>query len=216
MGRIRCLIVAQAQLGAQLCKDQVLLCGHVLFRRQSNITAAACGLVIVGVAHDEYDPALFIVGLDRRKLICCIAVDAVSGGLITTRRSREDDCLELGVIASVHQLVLCHQLYKADAILVCECLEITHGIAVVSVDILIVVRAVQADVDKLAGIQHVQLDGLGEGVFLAVLLHHGGDGHGADAGLVGCPLEGDIQSAALSQRIAGLVGTDDGAADAVG
>ena len=216
MGRIRCLIVAQAQFGSQGRKDQVLLCSHVLFRRQSNIASAGCGLIIVRVTHDEHNAALFIIGLDRCKLIIRIAVDAVSSGLFTTRRSRENNCLELGVIASVHQLVLRHQLYKADAILVCECLEITHGIAVVSVDILIVVRAVQADVDQGVGVQDIQVDGLGEGVLVAALLHHGGDLNSEHPGGGGGILKGHIQGAALGEGIAGLVGADDGAADGVG
>ena len=77
-------------------------------------------------------------------------------------------------------------------------------------------RGVNADVNQRIGILHIQLDGLGEGVLLAVLLHHGSDGHGGDTGLVGRPLEGDVQGAAGSDGVAGLVDADgDAAADGV-
>ena len=60
----------------------------------------------------------------------------------------------------------------------------------------------------------------GEGVLLAVLLHHGGDLNGEHTGGGGGVVEGDIQRAALAQRVAlvalTLIHADDGAADGVG
>ena len=76
-------------------------------------------------------------------------------------------------------------------------------------------RGIDADVDQLAGIQHIQADGLGEGVVLVVLIYHGGDQDGGNTGLVGGPLKGNVQSAAGSDGVAGRVGADDLAANAV-
>ena len=77
-------------------------------------------------------------------------------------------------------------------------------------------RGVNADVDKLACVKHIELDVLGERVLLAVLLDHSRDPDGHDAGLGRGILEFHILRAACSQRDGIRHGADGFAADGIG
>ena len=77
-------------------------------------------------------------------------------------------------------------------------------------------RGVNADVDKLACVKHIERDVLGERVLLAVLLDHSRDPDGHDAGLGRGILEFHILRAACSQRVTGGIRADGFAADGIG
>ena len=77
-------------------------------------------------------------------------------------------------------------------------------------------RSVDADVDQRICIQNIQLNLLGEGVFLAVLLNNGSDGDGGDLRLGGSPVEGNVLRAACRDGVPGCVSADDLVADGVG
>ena len=77
-------------------------------------------------------------------------------------------------------------------------------------------RGVNADVDKIACVKHIERDVLGEGVLLAVLLDHSRDPDGHDAGLGRGILEFHILRAACSQRVTGGIRADGFVADGIG
>ena len=77
-------------------------------------------------------------------------------------------------------------------------------------------RGVNADVDKLACVKHIERDVLGERVLLAVLLDHSRDLNSHDAGLGRGILEFHILRAACSQRVTGGIRADGFAADGIG
>ena len=77
-------------------------------------------------------------------------------------------------------------------------------------------RGVDADIDQIVSIEDVQLDLLGEGVGLAVLLDDGGDGDRGHARLVGRPFKADRQRAAGADGVALGIGADDKIADLIG
>ena len=76
--------------------------------------------------------------------------------------------------------------------------------------------SVNAYVHELLGILNIKLHGLCEGVLVVALLYNGGHGDGGNTGLVRSPLKRNIQSAACSQSIAGVINSDAHAADGVG
>ena len=77
-------------------------------------------------------------------------------------------------------------------------------------------RGVNADVDKLACVKHIERDVLGEGVLLAVLLDHSRDPDGHDAGLGRGILEFHILCTACGQRVTGGIRADGFVADGIG
>ena len=77
-------------------------------------------------------------------------------------------------------------------------------------------RGVNADVDKLACVKHIERDVLGEGVLLAVLLDHSRDLDRHDAGLGRGILEFHILRAACGQSDGIRHGADGFAADGIG
>ena len=206
-------VVVNAEAGAQGLQHIVLGLGHVL--GGGVILDDRKVLVVVAPAgQDDRSPGV-IKGRQGCELLLAVGLGIGLGLSQAAAGGGEDDGLILGVGAGGDEILTGVQLDGTDTVVCGEIAEVAHAVLIVAGHILIIMRGVDADVDQLASIQYVQADGLGEGVVLAVLIHHGGDQDGGNTGLVGGPLEGNVQGAAGSDGVAGRVGADDLAANAV-
>ena len=211
-------VVADAEAGAQGRQHLILGGCHVLDGGVALNDVVV--LVVVGPARQNDGASGCVEGVDGRQLVSTVRLGIGLSGLQTAAGSGEDQSLELGIATGGDELLAGVQLHGPDAVLSGQIAEVAHGILIVARHILVVVGGVDADVHQCIRIEHIQIDGLGEGVLLAVLLHHGGDLNGEHTGGGGGVVEGDIQRAALAQRVAlvalALIHADDGAADGVG
>ena len=206
-------IVADAEAGAQGLQHIVLGLGHVL--GIGVILDDIVVLVVVAPAgQDDCSPSV-IKGRQGCELLLAVGLGIGLGLRRAAAGGGEDHGLILGVGAGGDEVRAGVQLDGAHAVLRGQIAEVAHAVLIVAVYILIIMRGIDADVDQLAGIQHIQADGLGEGVVLVVLIYHGGDQDGGNTGLVGGPLKGNVQGAAGGDGVAGCVGADDLAVDAV-
>ena len=206
-------IVADAEAGAQGLQHIVLGLGHVL--GIGVILDDIVVLVVVAPAgQDDCSPGV-IKGRQGCELLLAVGLGIGLGLRRAAAGGGEDHGLILGVGAGGDEVRAGVQLDGAHAVLRGQIAEVAHAVLIVAVYILIIMRGIKTDIDQLAGIQHIQADGLGEGVVLAVLIHHGGDQDGGNTGLVGGPLKGNVQGAAGGDGVAGCVGADDLAVDAV-
>ena len=206
-------IVADAEAGAQGLQHIVLGLGHVL--GIGVILDDIVVLVVVAPAgQDDCSPGV-IKGRQGGELLLAVGLGIGLGLRRAAAGGGEDHGLILGVGAGGDEVRAGVQLDGAHAVLRGQAAEVAHAVLIVAVYILIIMRGIKTDIDQLAGIQHIQADGLGEGVVLVVLIYHGGDQDGGNTGLVGGPLKGNVQGAAGGDGVAGCVGADDLAANAV-
>ena len=207
-------IVADAEAGAQGLQHIVLGFGHMLDGGVA-LNDRVVLVVVAPAGQDNRSPGV-IEGRQGCELLLAVGLGIGLGLSQAAAGCGEDEGLILGVGAGSDELLTGVQLDGTDTVACGEIAEVAHAVLIVAGHILIIMRGVDADVDQGVGIQNIQADGLGEGVLVIPLLHHGGDLHGKDPGGGGGILEGHIQGAALGEGIAGLIGADDGAADAVG
>ena len=197
------LVVADAQGGAQSGEDLVLLCCHMILSREFLIA-----LVVVAPAAQDYRAALAVKLGDGIDLFFAVGVIGIAESrAVAAGRRGQDQHLELGIAASGDQILAGIQLHGACGVGCGQRAEVAHAVFVVARHIFIVVRGVDTDIDQAVCIQNIQLDILGEGVFLSVLFHHhsGGDGH--DLGHIRRVLEVHSQGAGGGDGVAGGVGT---------
>ena len=206
-------IVADAEAGAQGLQDIVLGLGHVL---DGGVTLndRVVLVVVAPAGQDDRSPG-GVKGRQGCELLLAVGLGIGLGLSQAAAGGGEDEGLILGVGAGGDEVRAGVQLDGAHAVLRGQIAEVAHAVLIVAGHILIIMRGIDADVDQLAGIQHIQADGLGEGVVLVVLIYHGGDQDGGNTGLVGGPLKGNVQGAAGGDGVAGCVGADDLAVDAV-
>ncbi len=213
-------VIADTQAGAQGLQNGVLGGGHMLLGLHV-LDGGYVGivLVVIGPTGQDHHAAGLVEGVDGGQLLSgvdlqrigSLCLGAAAGG------SGQDQSLVLGIGAGSDQVGALVQSHGADAVLGSQSAEVAHAVLIVAVDVLVVVGSVDADVHQLVSVLNIQLDVHGEGVFLAVQLHHGGDGHGHDTGGGGRVVEGHGLGAAGVQSVAGGVGADDLAAlDGVG
>ena len=207
-------IVADAEAGAQGLQHIVLGFGHVLDGGVSLNDRVV--LVVVAPAGQDNRSTGGVEGRQGCELLLAVGLGIGLGLSQAAAGGGEDEGLILGVGAGSDELLTGVQLDGTDTVVCGEIAEVAHAVLIVAGHILIIMRGVDADVDQGVGIQDIQVDGLGEGVLVTALLHHGGDLHSEHPGGGGGILKGHIQGAALGEGIAGLVGADDGAADGVG
>ena len=206
-------VVVNAEAGAQGLQHIVLGLGHVL-DGGILLNDIVVLIVVAPAGQDDRSPGV-IKGRQGCELLLAVGLGIGLGLSQAAAGGGEDDGLILGVGAGGDEILTGVQLDGTDTVVCGEIAEVAHAVLIVAGHILIIMRGIDADVDQLAGIQYVQADGLGEGVVLAVLIHHGGDQDGGNTGLVGGPLEGNVQGAAGGDGVAGRVGADDLAANAV-
>ena len=207
-------VVGDAEAGAERGQNVVLRLSHVL--DAGVLLNDIVVLIVVGPAGEDHHAAIAVERRDGGQLFCGIGLRVGLRSCQTAGRGRQDERDILGIRASLDELFAGVQLHRAHGILRGEGAEVAHGILVVAVHVFVVVRSVDADVDELACVEHVELNILGERVFLAVLLDHGCDRNGHHAGLVRGVLEVYAQRAACSQRVAGGVRAERRAAGGVG
>ena len=207
-------IVADAEAGAQGLQHIVLGFGHMLDGGVA-LNDIVVLVVVAPAGQDNRSPG-GVEGRQGCELLLAVGLGIGLGLSQAAAGGGEDEGLILGVGAGSDELLTGVQLDGTDTVVCGKIAEVAHAVLIVAGHILIIMRSVDADVDQGVGVQDIQADGLGEGVLVAALLHHGGDLHGKDPGGGGGILEGHIQGAALGEGIAGLIGADDGAADAVG
>ena len=206
-------IVADAEAGAQGLQHIVLGLSHVLDGGVA-LNDIVVLVVVAPAGQDDRSPG-GVKGRQGCELLLAVGLGIGLGLSQAAAGGGEDDGLILGVGAGGDEVRAGVQLDGAHAVLRGQIAEVAHAVLIVAGHILIIMRGIDADVDQLAGIQHIQADGLGEGVVLVVLIYHGGDQDGGNTGLVGGPLKGNVQGAAGGDGVAGCVGADDLAANAV-
>ena len=207
-------IVADAEAGAQGLQHIVLGLGHMLDGGVA-LNDIVVLVVVAPAGQDNRSPG-GVEGRQGCELLLAVGLGIGLGLSQAAAGGSEDEGLILGVGAGSDELLTGVQLDGTDTVACGEIAEVAHAVLIVAGHILIIMRSVDADVDQGVGVQDIQVDGLGEGVLVAALLHHGGDLHSEHPGGGGGILKGHIQGAALGEGIAGLVGADDGAADGVG
>ena len=210
---IRC-VVRNAEARAELGQNLVLRRGHVLDGRV--VLDDVVVLVVVGPTGEDHHTAVVVERLDGVQFFCGIGLRILLGRFQTAGRGRQDDGLVLGVAAGRDELLAGLQRDCTHGIGRSQFAEVAHGVLIVACNVFVVVRGVNADVDKLACVKHIERDVLGEGVLLAVLLDHSRDPDGHDAGLGRGILEFHILRAACSQRDGIRHGADGFAADGIG
>ena len=210
---IRC-VVRNAEARAELGQNLVLRRGHVLDVRV--VLDDGVILVVVGPAGEDHHTAVVVERLEGVQLVLGIGLRILLGCFQTAGRSRQDDGLVLGIAAGRDEFLAGLQRDCTHGIGRSQFAEVAHGVLIVACNIFVVVRGVNADVDKLACVKHIERDVLGERVLLAVLLDHSRDPDGHDAGLGRGILEFHILRAACSQRDGIRHGADGFAADGIG
>ena len=173
-------------------------------------------LVVVGPAGEDHHTAVVVERLEGVQLVLGIGLRILLGCFQTAGRSRQDDGLVLGIAAGRDEFLAGLQRDCTHGIGRSQFAEVAHGVLIVACNVFVVVRGVNADVDKLACVKHIELDVLGERVLLAVLLDHSRDPDGHDAGLGRGILEFHILRAACSQRVTGGIRADGFVADGIG
>ena len=210
---IRC-VVRNAEAGAKRGQNLVLRRGHVLDGRV--VLDDGVILVVVRPAGEDHHAAIVVERLEGVQLVLGIGLRILLGRFQTAGRSRQDDGLVLGIAAGRDELLAGLQHDRAHGIFRGQLAEVAHGVLIVACNVFVVVRGVNADVDKLACVKHIERDVLGERVLLAVLLDHSRDLNSHDAGLCRGILEFHILRAACSQRDGIRHGADGFAADGIG
>ena len=173
-------------------------------------------LVVVRPTGEDHHTAIVVERLEGVQLVLGIGLRILLGRFQTAGRSRQDDGLVLGIAAGRDKLLAGLQRDCTHGIGRSQFAEVAHGVLIVACNIFVVVRGINADVDELACIEHIERDVLGEGVLLAVLLDHSRDLNSHDAGLGRGILEFHILRAACSQRDGIRHGADGFAADGIG
>ena len=210
---IRC-VVRDTEAGAEFGQNLVLRRGHVLDGRV--VLDDVVVLVVVGPTGEDHHTAIVVERLEGVQLVLGIGLRILLGRFQTAGRSRQDDGLVLGIAAGRDKLLAGLQRDCTHGIGRSQFAEVAHGVLIVACNVFVVVRGVNADVDKLACVKHIERDVLGERVLLAVLLDHSRDPDGHDAGLGRGILEFHILRAACSQRDGIRHGADGFAADGIG
>ena len=210
---IRC-VVRDTEAGAEFGKNLVLRRGHMLDVRV--VLDDGVILVVVRPTGEDHHTAVVVERLDGVQFFCGIGLRILLGRFQTAGRSRQDDGLVLGIAAGRDELLAGLQRDCTHGIGRSQFAEVAHGVLIVACNVFVVVRGVNADVDKLACVKHIERDVLGEGVLLAVLLDHSRDLDRHDAGLGRGILEFHILRAACSQRDGIRHGADGFAADGIG
>ncbi len=210
---IRC-VVRNAEAGAEFGQNLVLRRGHVLDVRV--VLDDGVILVVVGPTGEDHHTAVVVERLEGVQLVLGIGLRILLGRFQTAGRGRQDDGLVLGIAAGRDELLAGLQRDCTHGIGRSQFAEVAHGVLIVACNVFVVVRGVNADVDKLACVKHIERDVLGERVLLAVLLDHSRDPDGHDAGLGRGILEFHILRAACSQRDGIRHGADGFAADGIG
>ena len=210
---IRC-VVRDTEAGAEFGQNLVLRRGHMLDVRV--VLDDGVILVVVRPTGEDHHAAVVVERLDGVQFFCGIGLRILLGRFQTAGRSRQDDGLVLGIAAGRDELLAGLQRDCTHGIGRSQFAEVAHGVLIVACNVFVVVRGVNADVDKLACVKHIERDVLGERVLLAVLLDHSRDPDGHDAGLGRGILEFHILRAACSQRDGIRHGADGFAADGIG
>ena len=210
---IRC-VVRDTEAGAEFGQNLVLRRGHMLDVRV--VLDDGVILVVVRPTGEDHHTAVVVERLEGVQLVLGIGLRILLGRFQTAGRGRQDDGLVLGVFAGRDKLLAGLQRDCTHGIGRSQFAEVAHGVLIVACNVFVVVRGVNADVDKLACVKHIERDVLGEGVLLAVLLDHSRDPDGHDAGLGRGILEFHILRAACSQRVTGGIRADGFVADGIG
>ena len=210
---IRC-VVRDTEARAEFGQNLVLRRGHVLDGRV--VLDDVVVLVVVGPTGEDHHTAVVVERLEGVQLVLGIGLRILLGRFQTAGRSRQDDGLVLGIAAGRDEFFAGLQCDCTHGIGRSQFAEVTHVVLIVACNVFVVVRGVNADVDKLACVKHIERDVLGERVLLAVLLDHSRDPDGHDAGLCRGILEFHILRAACSQRVTGGIRADGFAADGIG
>ena len=207
-------VVADPKVGAQGRQHVVLGGRHVLDGLV--VLDDVVVLVVIRPTGQDHGAARRVERRDGRQLLRRIGPGVRLGSRQAAGGRGEDQGLVLGVAAGRDELLAAVQLHRAHVILRRQGAEVAHGILVVARHVLVVVGGVDADVDQLIGIQHVQGDVLREGVLLAVLLQDHRHGDGGHPGRRRRVLEGHALGAAGLQSARSCIFPDDLAADSVG
>ena len=210
---IRC-VVRDTEAGAEFGKNLVLRRGHMLDVRV--VLDDGVILVVVRPTGEDHHTAVVVERLDGVQFFCGIGLGVSLRCLQPAGRSRQDDGLVLGIAAGRDEFLAGLQRDCTHGIGRSQFAEVAHGVLIVACNVFVVVRGVNADVDKLACVKHIERDVLGECVLLAVLLDHSRDLNSHDAGLCRGILEFHILRAACSQRDGIRRGADGFAADGIG
>ena len=210
---IRC-VVRDTEAGAEFGKNLVLRRGHMLDVRV--VLDDGVILVVVRPTGEDHHTAVVVERLDGVQFFCGIGLGVSLRCLQPAGRSRQDDGLVLGIAAGRDEFLAGLQRDCTHGIGRSQFAEVAHGVLIVACNVFVVVRGVNADVDKLACVKHIERDVLGERVLLAVLLDHSRDLNSHDAGLCRGILEFHILRAACSQRDGIRHGADGFAADGIG
>ena len=210
---IRC-VVRDTEAGAEFGKNLVLRRGHMLDVRV--VLDDGVILVVVRPTGEDHHTAVVVERLDGVQFFCGIGLGVSLRCLQPAGRSRQDDGLVLGIAAGRDEFLAGLQRDCTHGIGRSQFAEVAHGVLIVACNVFVVVRGVNADVDKLACVKHIERDVLGERVLLAVLLDHSRDLNSHDAGLCRGILEFHILRAACSQRDGIRHAADGFAADGIG
>ena len=210
---IRC-VVRDTEAGAEFGQNLVLRRGHMLDVRV--VLDDGVILVVVRPTGEDHHTAVVVERLEGVQLVLGIGLRILLGRFQPAGRGRQDDGLVLGIAAGRDELLAGLQRDCTHGIGRSQFAEVAHGVLIVACNVFVVVRGVNADVDKLACVKHIERDVLGERVLLAVLLDHSRDLNSHDAGLGRGILEFHILRAACSQRDGIRRGADGFAADGIG
>ena len=210
---IRC-VVRDTEAGAEFGQNLVLRRGHMLDVRV--VLDDGVILVVVRPTGEDHHTAIVVERLEGVQLVLGIGLRILLGCFQTAGRGRQDDGLVLGIAAGRDKLLAGLQSDCTHGIGRSQFAEVAHGVLIVACNVFVVVRGVNADVDKLACVKHIERDVLGEGVLLAVLLDHSRDLNSHDAGLGRGILEFHILCTACGQRVTGGIRADGFAADGIG
>ena len=210
---IRC-VVRDTEAGAEFGQNLVLRRGHMLDVRV--VLDDGVILVVVRPTGEDHHTAIVVERLEGVQLVLGIGLRILLGRFQTAGRSRQDDGLVLGIAAGRDKLLAGLQRDCTHGIGRSQFAEVAHGVLIVACNVFVVVRGVNADVDKLACVKHIERDVLGERVLLAVLLDHSRDPDGHDAGLCRGILEFHILCTACGQRVTGGIRADGFVADGIG
>ena len=198
-------VVGNAKRRAQGLQHLVLLRRHVILRREGGIA-----LVVIRPASQNHGAAGLIEPDNGRNLVVRIGgVGVPQSRPVPAGGGGENQHLVLAVAAGGNEIFPGFQLHGAQGVPGSQVAEVAHRVFVVAGHILVVVGGVNAHIQKLFGVQYIQLHVHGEFILHALQLHAHGHGDGHDLGGSGRVGKGDGLGAGGGHRITGGIGAQD-------
>ena len=208
-------IIADSQAGAQSLQNCVLGgCHMLIILHIDNACNIGIILVVVGPTGKNHNTAIGIKCLDSFQFISGVDLQRICSLCFTgsAGRSRHNQSLKLGIRASGDQIFAGVQRNGSDTIFGSKSTKVAHAVLVITVDILVVMRCVDTDVDKLRAIENIHFHIHREGILFTVEYHNDSCGNLGQLSGGGSPLEVHCQSTGGGNRITGGVNANNFAA----